>query len=1135
MKKIIFFLTTLFFLSAQASQSPDLVSIHQHIAGIFGSKNYVPNYRITNTVHSSGNTTIYYGCQQVAEIPIFQSEFIISITNQKVSSFRHKFILDAEKLIVNKNFLISPNKALSTVTQLSSQQCNKLSEQEANVYILNDHTLSDAPIKVIKMWVILGTMGYPAYDVSFYQKNQQHWYNTRVSALDARIINQNDWVTHCDLERIGHYSQDQNPLKFSPRISQVETKNKKAASASYMVFARPRESPNHGSRTLEVGPEDAQASPFGWHDINGAIGEEFTITKGNNVYASEDIDDLDLPGNSPDGGSSLTFNDVFDITKSAELYQDAAITNLFYWNNLMHDIWWHYGFDESSGNFQFNNYSRGGLAADEVFADAQDGSGTNNANFATPPDGQNPRMQMYLWQSSAISNHIRVNSPATIASDYISGLANFGPRLTTTPINGKLVVVDDGSANGNQGCFTLTNASAIAGNIAFIKRRNCNFSVKVKNAQNAGAIAAVIYSEDDNPITMGGTDNTITIPSVHIRNTDALAILNALKTQNVTVSLYDSTQGTIKTYDSDFDNGIIAHEYGHGISNRLTGGAAASNCLSNEEQMGEGWSDFFSLVMTHDGSDSAKKLRGIGTYVLGELITGGGIRTYPYTTDITKSPYTYNDIKRLSVPHGVGSVWCSMLWDLYWAMIDKHGYDSDIYNGTGGNNMAMKLVIDGLKLQPCNPGFEDGRNAIILADKNGYNGANELLIWQVFARRGLGFGATQGSTDDRGDGTENFEIPPYLLSDLIIKKSTETKAINSGILNYKLVASNRSQATVRNIVLTDKLDNQVTYVTSSLTKGTYTNGIITISQDSLLPGDSMVITFDVKLAFGKTSVTTFTDDMQNGTGNWEVAKFGASGNWILQDLSGIKQWYAKNEVISTDLYLTHSFDLKLLTNPLLLVNHKMNSEDQWDGGVIEIKADGGNWIDAAPYLNRNGYNGQIQNNPASAISNRMAFTGNTKGYIETQIDLADFRGQSISVRFRFASDGAAAEDGWYVSNVELLDAVSLPNIGVTTYGDDGTSRDSVSTLVFGAPINNMSSIHSEKIKIYPNPATTQLIIKGIVLSTFSYKLMDISGKTVQMGESKGISTLNIEGLAAGLYDCAVTIEREILHHKIIIQ
>ena len=111
------------------------------------------------------------------------------------------------------------------------------------------------------------------------------------------------------------------------------------------------------------------------------------------------------------------------------------------------------------------------------------------------------------------------------------------------------------------------------------------------------------------------------------------------------------------------------------------------------------------------------------------------------------NPVTYKDIKTFSVPHGVGSVWCSMLWDMYWNFIDKYGYDPDIYEGKGGNNMAMKLVMDGLKLQPCNPGFVDGRDAILLADRINNKGANQQLIWETFARRGLGNSADQGSTN----------------------------------------------------------------------------------------------------------------------------------------------------------------------------------------------------------------------------------------------------------------------------------------------------------------------------------------------------------------------------------------------------
>ena len=106
------------------------------------------------------------------------------------------------------------------------------------------------------------------------------------------------------------------------------------------------------------------------------------ITRGNNVHAYEDINHDNITGYSPD-----TFNLRFDypftpsITPTVNLA--SCITNLFYWNNIMHDVTYQYGFDEVSGNFQNNNLGRGGLGADYVKAEAQDGGGTNNANFST--------------------------------------------------------------------------------------------------------------------------------------------------------------------------------------------------------------------------------------------------------------------------------------------------------------------------------------------------------------------------------------------------------------------------------------------------------------------------------------------------------------------------------------------------------------------------------------------------------------------------------------------------------------------------------------------------------------------------------------------------------------------------------
>ncbi|MEZ4294534.1 MAG: M36 family metallopeptidase [Polyangiaceae bacterium] len=159
----------------------------------------------------------------------------------------------------------------------------------------------------------------------------------------------------------------------------------RTANDSYKVFV---EDPLKGAQTVVSGPGAGNAqSPSGWL---GAGAQTTVNISGNNVKAYLDTD----ANNSPDsGGTSVTtgnFTTTVDLASSPSTTgnKNVAVQNLFFLNNVLHDRLYSVGFIESTGNFQVNNFGNGGSGNDPVLAEAQDGSGTDNANFATPSGRQ---------------------------------------------------------------------------------------------------------------------------------------------------------------------------------------------------------------------------------------------------------------------------------------------------------------------------------------------------------------------------------------------------------------------------------------------------------------------------------------------------------------------------------------------------------------------------------------------------------------------------------------------------------------------------------------------------------------------------------------------------------------------------
>ncbi len=1023
---------------------PAILDTNKNKLGV--SANDLAEYSVSSAYTTDHlNVTHVYLEQRYQDIKVFNGILNLNLIGNQLVSFGNRWISDLKTnapseipTITASNALVRSAAELGHITlnptEIRREQ-NKLGQDTKIVFAPDD--LSRTDIETELVWlkgdhkeVLL------CWTVTIAEIANENIWQIFIDAHSGAFVRKDNLVLHCDFGTPENVVKEKyNSLGLA---LPVESPMPPVPDSSYNVFAPPVESPNHGMRSIQTRPWLAAgvgnpATTKGWHN-NGTT--NFTKTQGNNVHAYEDIDNNNLPGVSPD-----TFDLRFDYPYAPSIDPTdnlkACITNLFYWNNIIHDVMYQYGFNEVSGNFQNTNLGRGGLGNDYVRAEAQDGGGTNNANFNTPADGSSGRMQMYVWSPVSEASPLTINSPESIAGSMVAIESAFSTANKLIDIGlttADLVLVNDAVGGTHEGCGTIANAASLPGKIAVIDRGTCNFIIKVKAVQNLGAIGAIVINNvAGDPFAMGGADNTIVIPAVMVSLDDGNALKAIMTAATVNASL-DAVESV--TPDGDFDSGIITHEYGHGISIRLSGGPAISSCLNNAEQMGEGWSDFFGLMLTTDWPTATPTdIRGIGTYVLGQPTDGAGIRTYPYTIDQNVNPFTYADVALSNSAHYIGSIWCTILWDMTWSIIEMEGVDVDMYHGTGGNNIALQLVIDGLKLQPCNPGFVDGRDAILLADKLNYGGAHYCAIWNAFAGRGLGVNASQGSSLIYNDGVENFNVP----DGIHIENSTNAALAGEGqdvtfTMKAKCECENKTSVNVK-----DVLSNDVIYIPGS--GGTLYVNTVEFSAPSLNAMDSLEFTYH---AFVKpcsaAAITTLSSDDAETPDQYHTVKLQGTGTkeWVkstAQAVSPTRSWYAQ-------CYTTLSEYVLLLNSPIAVTagiveigfNHRYDTEAYYDGGRVEYSINGGTtWLDAGPYFTENGYPAFIN---IGGI-NIPSFTGKSDvqygvtGFIHSTIQIPFSSSVSLLVRFRFYTDagvgGGLPLNGWYVDNIVINKVSAVVN------------------------------------------------------------------------------------------------------------
>ncbi len=1097
--------------------------------------------------------------QTFKDVEIFGTQINLAfLPDGKVISIGHNLIRLDKTSIPTAKPQISGGEAIHAaamsmgMTNRSTPSLKNVSDDGAEIYEKADVSLQDIPVRIGYMKTEDDSYKL-VYSMEIESSSHGKLFQSFVDAITGESLGNESLTISCHFDDNYLLPEADCDQTFTPAMT-LSPPVTSGVNGTYRVIPVTVESPSHGNFELLTDVNDPVASPLGWHDSDGIAGADHINTQGNNVHAFLDRNWDYFPDLNVTGGNDLIFDFPYDNNAEPVVNQNVAVTNLFYWNNIMHDFTYQYGFDEAAGNFQATNYSGQGNEGDDVQAHAQFGDDdhaqcgaqannnvdcVNNADFSTPSDGGNGRMRMFTWNRDNSSKYLDVLEPLELAGKILTGLPEFGPDLTTTPITAEVVEVNDGSFDPTKACIPIDQPD-LTGKIAFIDRGVCDFSLKVYNAQQAGAIAAIVANFEDVVIAMGNGEMAanVTIPSVFISSVEASRIRTSIG-QGLVVSLVKPQTGGPVLRDGSLDASVISHEYGHGISGRLTGGPGSNNCLNNEEQMGEGWSDFFALITTVQPGDTGEKRRGIGTYANKEATNGRGIRSYPYSTDMSINPHTYDDILGESVPHGVGSVWCAMLWDLYWAFSDTYGWDPDLYNGTGGNNMAIQLVIDGLKLQPCRPGFIEGRDAILEADMINHGGANQCLIWDVFARRGLGINADGGSSSSRSDGKEGFDRPIVCLDELRFAKTMTPEIIAGDNIEVTITIKNYKDFELTNVFVEDIIPDGCTYIAGSANIQPVVGSTLVWSITTMQQDEEITITYLLATDPAKNSTQLYYDDIEGfADERWDI-DFDPTGElfnfWTQQDSisrSGVSSYRVGDPPAESEHFLQNLDPYTISgANPVYRFYTYYNTETGADGGFLEIStASNPAWVPLADNIFRNKYPRKLQYG-TFAIPNLEAYSGRntTDNSMEAvYADLSDYLGEDVKIRFRFGTDDNIGGDGWYVDDMEVMDAI-LYNSEACLSSDQtpmtcaeapfrGTIVDSqVTTSVADAQSGTAFAIS-------PNPAGNliQIGMSSEVNETAEVRIYNLTGLLLTT-ESWGITTgknqktIDLSKMATGMY------------------
>lgn len=541
-----------------------------------------------------------------------------------------------------------------------------------------------------------------------------------------------------------------------------------------------------------------------------------------------------------------------------------------------------------------------------------------------------------------------------------------------------------------------------------------------------------------------------------------------------------------------FDTSLVAHEYGHYVSNRLIGNATG---IANHQGygLGEGWSDFIAqlLLAAEDDLQEPSNDHWQGAYPIASYAMGGwnfgayfGVRRYPLSTDFSRNPLTYLHIQR-DVPlpttalikrnaspnqqvHNTGEVWAVMLWECYAALLRDPRYAF-----SAARERMKRYLVASLKATPLMPTFIEARDALLsvaaASDVGDY-----LALWNAFARRGIGGGATG---PDRFNGDNMYVSESYVVANSVRLISLELQESAGSCDADGVLDADEAGVLlvgVRNLGVQPLTAGQATLTVSANAAGVQYPAGASVPVPALAPFEDRVLPVPValghvlgaqgveftatvagptlfpptasgalalRLNVDEAPVGRDLDDFEARGSAWVAgadAQLDTTGGFRLLQVTPTQHfWSARPGASSADLWLT-SPPLRAGAGPLtvrFLHRYEFERTDQvlHDGAVLELSADdGGTWTDIGE-LGTPGYVGALSTaQGANPLAGRRAWAGRSAGFpsfMEESVALGTtWANQVVRLRFRLGADDVLRlpSRGWEVDEVRVTGLAEPP-------------------------------------------------------------------------------------------------------------